>query len=229
MRAAQQAAARDPRITLWAELAVLAHLTGWLMPMAGPAFAAGLAAMDARLRGLRALPRRRRGGRLPRSPAISATVSGLALAAHVTDAMRAALDEGQLGRATRDEPQWLAPAWQWAGCSTNSAPGTAITPARPASAHPGPGKPGMPGPSPAAPAPSRPPPCSDGTTRPNGTRKPCASSRSGSGRPAPWSRPSARASRTPTGTARLAAALADFPATDWVPAQLALPDTEAGP
>ena len=36
MRAAQRAAEPDPRITLWAELSVLAHLTGWTMPMPGP-------------------------------------------------------------------------------------------------------------------------------------------------------------------------------------------------
>ena len=32
MRAAQRAAITDPRITLWAELTVVAHLTGWDMP-----------------------------------------------------------------------------------------------------------------------------------------------------------------------------------------------------
>ncbi|HTU74203.1 MAG TPA: hypothetical protein VMG38_11865 [Trebonia sp.] len=34
----------------WAELAVVAHLTGWDMPRPSPAFAVGLRAMDARLR-----------------------------------------------------------------------------------------------------------------------------------------------------------------------------------
>jgi hypothetical protein len=35
MRAAQRATVTDPRLTLWAELAVVAHLTGWVMPMPG--------------------------------------------------------------------------------------------------------------------------------------------------------------------------------------------------
>jgi uncharacterized protein len=113
MRAAQQGAARDPRITLWAELAVLAHLTGWLMPMAGPAFAAGLAAMTGRLRDC-ALSHAADEAVASRVPAIAAAVSGPALAAHVTAAMRAALDEGRWA-CDAHEPQWLAAAWQWAG------------------------------------------------------------------------------------------------------------------
>src|SRR6202021_2275555 len=51
VRAAQRAAAGDPRITLWAELSVLAHLTGWLMPMPGPVLTTAMAAMTSRLRG----------------------------------------------------------------------------------------------------------------------------------------------------------------------------------
>ena len=66
MRAAQRAAITDPRITLWAELAVLAHLTGWDLPRPVP----GLHRQPARdglpAAGLRDLPRRRRGGRRPR-------------------------------------------------------------------------------------------------------------------------------------------------------------------
>ena len=183
MRAAQQAAARDPRITLWAELAVLAHLTGWLMPMAGPAFAAELAAMNRRLRDC-ALSHAVDEAVASRTPAIAAAVSGPALAAHVTAAMRAALDEGRWA-CDAHEPQWLAPAWQWAGLLDGLRTWDRD--------HPGAGphprtqdwKPCIPGPSPAAPAPSRPPPCSDGTTPPSGTRKPCVPSRSGSDRPVP--------------------------------------------
>jgi uncharacterized protein len=50
MRGAQQASEQDRRITAWAELSVLAHLTGWTMPMPGPALAGSLRAMDTRLR-----------------------------------------------------------------------------------------------------------------------------------------------------------------------------------
>jgi len=113
MRAAQQGAVRDPRVTLWAELAVLAHLTGWLMPMAGPAFAAALTATDRRLRDC-SLSHAVDNAAASRMPAIAAAVSGPALAAHVTCAMRAALDEGRWA-CDAHEPQWLTPAWQWAG------------------------------------------------------------------------------------------------------------------
>jgi hypothetical protein len=47
-----------------------------------------------------------------RIPAFAARVSGPALAAHVTAAMRAGLHGHYL--CTREEPAWLAPAYQWA-------------------------------------------------------------------------------------------------------------------
>ena len=36
MRAAQRATITDPRVIMWAELAVLAHLTGWDLPRPSP-------------------------------------------------------------------------------------------------------------------------------------------------------------------------------------------------
>ena len=113
MRAAQQAAARDLRITLWAELSVLAHLTGWFMPMTGPGFAAELGVMDRRLRDC-SLAHAVDDAVASRIPVIAARVSGPALAGHVTAAMRTALDEGRW-TCEPSEPRWLAPAWQWAG------------------------------------------------------------------------------------------------------------------
>jgi hypothetical protein len=227
MRAAQQAAARDPRITLWAELAVLAHLTGWLMPMAGPAFAAGLAAMNGRLRDC-ALSHAADEAVASRIPAISATVSGIALAEHVTAAMRVALDEGRWA-CDAHEPQWLAPAWQWAGLLdelrtwNRDHPGAGPHPriqdlqARHARAIPGRTC------AEQAAAVQR---WHDAAQRnPEtlrivavGVRSPSAVEQAIGARIADpeWDR-------------RLAAALADFPAADWVPAQLALPDTEASP
>jgi hypothetical protein len=89
VRAAQRAATSDPRITVWAELSVLAHLTGWTMPMPGPVFVAS------------------------RIPVISARVSGPGLAVHVIAAMHAALEEDRW-LCERNEPQWLAPPYQWA-------------------------------------------------------------------------------------------------------------------
>jgi len=111
IRAAQNATAKDPRITLWAELAVLAHLTGWLMPMPSPSFGGELAVMEARLRDC-ALAHAVDDAIASRIPVIAARVSGPALAAHVTAAMRAALDDGRWA-CDPHESQWLAPAWQW--------------------------------------------------------------------------------------------------------------------
>jgi hypothetical protein len=111
MRAAQQAAARDPRITLWAELAVAGHMTGWMMPMPGPGLAADLAAAGTRLRDC-ALSHAVDAAVASRTPAIAGHVSGPALAAHVTAAMRAV--DSQQWVCAREEPQWLAPAYRWA-------------------------------------------------------------------------------------------------------------------
>jgi hypothetical protein len=112
IRAAQRAAIGDPRITLWAELSVLAHLTGWTMPMPGPVFASALAGMESRLRDC-ALSHAVDAAVASRIPVISSVLSGPGLAVHVTAAMRAALDEGRW-LCERQEPQWLAPPYQWA-------------------------------------------------------------------------------------------------------------------
>ena len=111
MRAAQNAATRDSRIILWAELAVAGHLTGWLMPVPGPALTADLAAMDERLRDC-ALSHAVDAAVASRATATAGHVSGSALAAHVTAAMRGLGSQQWL--CTREEPQWLAPAYRWA-------------------------------------------------------------------------------------------------------------------
>jgi uncharacterized protein len=112
VRAAQRATADDPRITLWAELAVLAHLTGWLMPVPAPAFAATLAATESRLRDC-ALSHAVDAAVAARIPVISASIAGPALAAHVAAAMHAALGEDRW-LCDQQEPQWLAPSYRWA-------------------------------------------------------------------------------------------------------------------
>jgi hypothetical protein len=94
------------------ELSVLAHLTGWTMPMPGPAFASALAGTEGRLRDC-ALSHAIEAAVDARIPAISARVSGPALAVHVTAAMQAGLDDGQW-LCDRQEPRWLAPCYQWA-------------------------------------------------------------------------------------------------------------------
>jgi hypothetical protein len=111
IRAVQRLAAAEPRLALWAELSVLAHLTGWAMPMPGPLWADELSATGARLRDC-ALAHAVDDAAMARVPVIAARVSGPALAAHVTAAMRAALDEDRWACSTR-EPKWLAPSCQW--------------------------------------------------------------------------------------------------------------------
>jgi hypothetical protein len=112
IRAAETAATRDPRITLWAELAVVAHLTGWFMPMLGPGLAADLTTAGTRLADC-ALAQAADHAVASRTAAIATRISGPALAAHVTAAMRAALHDRQF-LCAREEPHWLAPAYQWA-------------------------------------------------------------------------------------------------------------------
>jgi hypothetical protein len=112
MRAAQRAVVTDPRITLWAELSVVAHLTGWDMPRPAPAFTAALRSMDGRLRDC-AVSHAADAAVAARLPAISTRVSPSALAAHVTAAIRQAVAEGT--RACEpEEPRYLAPPYRWA-------------------------------------------------------------------------------------------------------------------
>ena len=119
MRAAQRFLDDTPGLALWAELAVLAHLTGWLMPLpeaeadlalrlAGAVGSAGSArlldcavshAVDAAV--------------ACRVSVSSARVSPGALAAHVAAALRRWIsDRGR--ECSFPEPQWLAPAFRWA-------------------------------------------------------------------------------------------------------------------
>jgi hypothetical protein len=85
----------------WAELAVLAHLTGWPMPAPAPGMLAALRARPPRL------------VRCAFSQAADAAVAvrpGInragALAAHVAEAMRARAD-GRQWWCAPDEPRWL--------------------------------------------------------------------------------------------------------------------------
>jgi len=112
MRAAQRAAETDPRITLWAELSVLAHLTGWTMPSPATAFARALRAMDTRLREC-ALAHAVDAAAASRAPAICTRVSPPELAAHITAAMRQGLADATW-LCEPQEPQYLAPPYRWA-------------------------------------------------------------------------------------------------------------------
>jgi DNA helicase HerA-like ATPase len=111
MRQAQRAAEADPRITVWAELAVLGHLTGWAMPFPARPFAAALRAMDARLRDC-ALAHAVDDAVAARRAAISSRISPGPLAAHVIAAMRHGLADGSW-LCDQEEPQYLAPPYRW--------------------------------------------------------------------------------------------------------------------
>jgi hypothetical protein len=112
MRAAWRTTVTDPRVMMWAELAVITHLTGWTMPLPGDAFAGDLRAMPARLRDC-AVSHAVDQAAAARAPAFSTRVSPDMLAAHIAAAMR----EGATARTRlceTGEPQYLAPAYRWA-------------------------------------------------------------------------------------------------------------------
>ena len=101
MRGGQRLLETVPWLRLWSELAVLAHLTGWPMPVPVPAL------LDA----VRSLPTRL--AQCAGSHAVDAAVAvrpGLvrpaALAAHVAAAIRART-EGSAWLCLPDEPEWL--------------------------------------------------------------------------------------------------------------------------
>ena len=116
MRAAQRTLGALPGLVLWAELAVLAHLTGWSMPLpaASGDLASRLAALgaDARLAGC-AVSHAVDAAVAARTAAFAGRVSPDLLAAHVAGGLRGWLaDRGR--DCTFPEPQWLAPAYRWA-------------------------------------------------------------------------------------------------------------------
>jgi hypothetical protein len=82
------------------------------MPMPGPVLADALAGMEPRLRDC-ALSHGVDNAVASRIPVLSSRLSAHGLALHVIAAMRAALDEDRW-LCDRQEPQWLAPPYQWA-------------------------------------------------------------------------------------------------------------------
>ena len=111
VRSAWRAGLEDPRITLWAELAVLAHLTAWPTPALQADFRNDLLAIDARVRDCVIAHACDLAAR-SRSAVIAARVDPVALAAHVASALRSMAVGGH--RCPRSEgQQWLAPACQW--------------------------------------------------------------------------------------------------------------------
>ncbi|WP_187366273.1 ATP-binding protein [Trebonia kvetii] len=112
MRAGQRVLGELPWTGLWAELAVLAHLTGWPVPVPVPATLAALRALPPRV------------AQCALSHAIDAAVAARgeivrprSLAAHVADVLlaRAYRDEW---RCLPDEPEWLLRGERTAGALT---------------------------------------------------------------------------------------------------------------
>ncbi len=110
MRAGQRAAERYPAVALWTELSVLAHLTGWPMPIPGATLLGLLREWPARRRDC-ALSHAVDAAVAARTPLICARVSGPALAAHVATAVRVRVTQG-MWLCPEREPRWLAPGWE---------------------------------------------------------------------------------------------------------------------
>src|SRR6266700_4576488 len=101
MRGGQRVLDTVPWVRLWTELAVLAHLTGWPMPVPTPAALAALRAPHARQT------------QCALSHAIDSAVAvrpgiarAAALAAHVAAAIRARAECSEW-QCQPDEPEWL--------------------------------------------------------------------------------------------------------------------------
>jgi uncharacterized protein len=111
MRVAQRALDQYPVVRLWAELCVLAHLTGWPMPVPRTALLSLLQMMPSRLRDC-AISHGVDAATAVRVPVIVGRVSPVGLASHVSTAIRARVSRGTW-LCQREEPAWLAPAYKW--------------------------------------------------------------------------------------------------------------------
>ncbi|HLK73720.1 MAG TPA: ATP-binding protein [Streptosporangiaceae bacterium] len=111
MRVAQRTLEEYPAVRLWAELSVLGHLTGWPMPVPRTTLLSLLEMMPSRLRDC-AISHGVDAAVSARVPVIARRVSPVGLAAHVSTAIRARLSRGSW-LCQREEPRWLAPAYQW--------------------------------------------------------------------------------------------------------------------
>lgn len=109
VRAAQRLLETDQWLALWAELSVLAHLTGWEMPAPRPHLYQALGDYSDRLRDC-AISHAVDRAVASRAAAI-VPLSPRPLATHVADAIRADLT-GMYGCAD-EEPEWLATPFRW--------------------------------------------------------------------------------------------------------------------
>jgi len=111
MRVAQRALEEYPPVRLWTELSVVAHLTGWPMPVPRTALLSLLQMMPSRLRDC-AISHGVDAATAVRVPVIVPRVSPAGLASHVSTAIRARTSRGSW-LCQREEPRWLAPAYRW--------------------------------------------------------------------------------------------------------------------
>ena len=111
MRIAQRALDEYPAIRLWTELSVLAHLTGWPMPVPRTALLSLLQVTPSRLRDC-AISHGVDAAVNVRVPVIVGRVSPVTLASHVSTAIRSRISRGSW-LCQREEPKWLAPAYKW--------------------------------------------------------------------------------------------------------------------
>jgi DNA helicase HerA-like ATPase len=111
MRVAQRALDEYPGIRLWTELSVLAHLTGWPMPVPKTTLLSLLQMMPTRLRDC-AISHGVDVAVNSRTGVIAGRVSPVGLASHVSTAIRARVSRGNW-LCQREEPRWLAPAYKW--------------------------------------------------------------------------------------------------------------------
>ncbi len=111
MRVAQRALDEYPAIRLWTELSVVAHLTGWPMPVPRTALLSLLQLMPSRLRDC-AISHGVDAAVSIRVPVIAGRVSPVGLASHVSTAIRSRIARGSW-LCQREEPKWLAPAYKW--------------------------------------------------------------------------------------------------------------------
>jgi hypothetical protein len=111
MRVAERALEEYPAVRLWAELSVLAHLTGWPMPVPRTTLLSLLQVMPSRLRDC-AISHGVDTAVAVRVPVIVGRVSPIGLASHVSTAIRARIAPGSW-LCQREEPKWLAPAYTW--------------------------------------------------------------------------------------------------------------------
>jgi hypothetical protein len=103
MRNAQRALQDEPWIRLWAELAVLAHLSGWPTPIPQPHVLATLEAFPART--IQCAISRAADSAIAASPGIP---HPQALGAHASAAILARAERAEW-LCRQDEPEWLLP------------------------------------------------------------------------------------------------------------------------